>query len=142
MSVIYTARVTTTGGREGKVESDDKQISLTLVKPGSGSDGSNPEQLFIAGYSACFCSAVEFLAKQQKIDVGQVTVNAEASLHKEDATGFHLSAVLDVQLPSLDKATAEKLVAEAHDMCPYSKATRGNINVTLKVNSTEVKQAA
>ena len=142
MTILYTAHVTTLGGREGTVKSDDKQIDLKLVKPGSGSNGSNPEQLFAAGYSACFCSAVEAVAKKEGANVGQVTVNAEVSLHKDDASGFALSAVLDVQLPGLDKAQAEKIVEAAHQMCPYSKATRGNIEVTLKVNSSEMKQAA
>ena len=142
MATIYTAKVTTTGGREGNVKSDDNNIDLKLVKPGTGAAGSNPEQLFAAGYSACFCSAVEAVAKKHGTDVGTVTVNAEVTLNKDDASGFSLGVMLDIQLPGLDQAKAEEIVKAADKMCPYSKATRGNIEVTLKVNSSELQQAA
>lgn len=135
MKTLYTARATTTGGRDGTVATDDKALSLKLVRPGTaGAAGTNPEQLFAAGYSACFTSAVEGIAKKQGQNVAPVTTNIEVNLNQDETTGFSLNATLDVQLPSLDQAAAEKLVAAAHQMCPYSKATRGNMQVTLKAN--------
>jgi len=137
MKTLYTARATTTGGRDGTVATDDKILSLKLARPGAaGATGTNPEQLFAAGYSACFTSAVEAIAKKEGQNVAPVTTNIEVNLNQDESTGFSLSATLDVQLPSLDQAAAEKLVSAAHQMCPYSKATRGNIQVTLKANGT------
>jgi osmotically inducible protein OsmC len=138
---LYTAHATAIGGRTGKVETDDKKISTQLSRPGSGEPGTNPEQLFASGYSACFGSAVEFVAKQQKLDVGQVKVQADVILFQGD-DGFSLGAVLDVALPGVDQPTAQKIVEAAHQVCPYSKATRGNIIVTLKANGQELAKAA
>jgi len=133
MKTLYTARATSTGGRDGSVKTDDGAISSKLTRAGAPG-GTNPEQLFAAGYSACFTSAVEYIAKQQGQNVAPVTTNIEVHLNQDEATGFSLGVTLDVQLPSLDKTAAEKLVAAAHQMCPYSKATRGNIQVTLMAN--------
>lgn len=140
MKTLYTAHVTATAGREGTAETDDKILSLKLTRPGT-SGGTNPEQLFAAGYAACFGGAVEAVAKKQGLNVSPVTVNSEVSLNQDD-NGFFISAVLDVALPTLDAATAQQVVADAHQMCPYSKATRGNINVELRVNQQPLKAAA
>ena len=141
MPKLYTANATAVGGRDGHTETDDKKVSFDLSAPGSGKPGTNPEQLFAAGYAACFGSAIQFVAQQQKLDVGQVEVKASVDLNK-DETGFSLGATLNVTLPSLDAAAAQKLVEAAHQVCPYSKATRGNITVTLQANGLSVAQAA
>ena len=141
MAILYTALSTATGGREGRAETDDKQISLKLSAPGSGQPGTNPEQLFASGYAACFGSAVAHVAKSKKLDAGVVTVKAEVSLNKDDS-GFSISAALDVTVPNLSQEEAQQLVEEAHQVCPYSKATRGNIQVTLKANGQAVAKAA
>lgn len=138
---LYTAHATTIGGRTGKTETDDKVLSFQLSRPGSGEAGTNPEQLFASGYSACFGSAVEHVAKQQKLDVGQVKVQADVILFQGE-DGFSLGAVLDVTLPGIDQPTAQKIVQAAHQVCPYSKATRNNIVVTLKANGQELAKAA
>jgi len=142
MKTLYTARATSTHGRAGHAQTDDGKISVDLSPPGSNGKGTNPEQLFACGYAACFGGAVEFVAKQQKLDIGEANIAIEVSLHQDEQTGFSLSAVLDVSLPKLDAAAAQKLVEAAHQTCPYSKATRGNIPVTLKVNSQELSKAA
>jgi osmotically inducible protein OsmC len=138
---LYTAHATAIGGRAGKAETDDKKISVQLSRPGSGEPGTNPEQLFASGYSACFGSAVEFVAKQQKLDVGQVKVQADVILFQGE-DGFSLGVVLDVTLPGIDQPTAQKIVTAAHQVCPYSKAIRNNIVVTLKANGQELAKAA
>ncbi len=137
MATIYTAHATSTGGRQGHVETDDKKVSFDLSSPGSGGAGTNPEQLFAAGYAACFGGAVAFIAKQQGIELGTVTVKSSVDLNKDDS-GFSLGAVMDVQLEGMDAEKAKKLVQDTHAFCPYSKATRGNIDVTLKVNGVAI----
>ncbi len=137
MAVIYTAHATATGGREGKVASDNNNVSFKMSKPGSNQEGTNPEELFANGYAACFSGAAQFLAKQQGLDIGDITVKSAVDLHKGD-DGFSLGVSLDVSLPSLGAEQAEKLVHDTHGFCPYSKATRGNIPVTLKVNGREI----
>ncbi len=137
MTPIYTAAATASGGRNGRVDSDDGFVALDLKIPkamGGPGGGSNPEQLFAAGYSACFHSAMQFVAGQQQIDVSGSTVTGHVGIGENDAgPGFKLGVTLDVDLPSLDQAAAEALVATAHTVCPYSNATRGNIGVTLNV---------
>ena len=140
MKTLYTAHATTTGGRDGKSETDDKRVSVKMARPGA-TEGTNPEQLFAMGYSACFGSAVQFVAQQQKLDTGEISVTADVSLHQGD-DGFSISAVLNVNLPNLDAAAAQELVEKAHTVCPYSKATRGNIEVTLNANGTAIANAA
>ncbi len=139
MQTIYTARATATGGRQGHTETDDKKVSFDLSAPGSNGPGTNPEQLFAAGYAACFGGAVAFVAKQQGLDIGSdpVAVKSEVTLNKVD-DGFKLGAVMDVQLPGLDADKAKKLVEDTHMFCPYSRATRGNIDVVLKVNGQAI----
>jgi osmotically inducible protein OsmC len=137
MTILYTAQATVVGGREGHAETSDKKIVVDLSPPGSNKPGTNPEQLFACGYAGCFGGAVAFVAGQKKINAGTITVASEVSLHKDDS-GFSISAVLDVLLPQLDPAQAADLVREAHQVCPYSKATRGNISVTLKANGVAI----
>jgi osmotically inducible protein OsmC len=138
MKVLYTAEVTAVGARTGHAASSDKMLDVKLASPqslgGPGGEGTNPEQLFGAGYAACFGGAVEYLAKLQKITTGTVTVKAKVDIGPYDpgqGEGFTLAVALDVTLPELDQAAAEKLVEAAHKTCPYSNATRNNIAVTL-----------
>ena len=132
MKTLYTAHAKSVGGREGHAETDDKKVSVDFAAPGSGKAGTNPEQLFACGYGACFGGALAHVARQQKIDIGTPEIAVDISLNQSD-DGFSISAVLNVSIPNLDKATAKKLVQTAHTVCPYSKATRGNINVELNV---------
>jgi Ohr subfamily peroxiredoxin len=134
---LYTAVATSTGGRDGHVKSSDGIIDLNLSVPkemgGPGKPGtSNPEQLFASGYSACFAGAIGYVAgqKHQKLNTIQVTAHVTFGT---DESGFRLAVELKSHLPDVDKATAEKLVEEAHQVCPYSKATRNNIDVKLSV---------
>lgn len=141
MSALYTAKATATGGRAGKAETDDKKISVGLSAPGSDGAGTNPEQLFAAGYAACFGSAVEHVARQKGLNVSPVQVNSQVTLNKDDS-GFSISVALDVNLPSIEQSEAQQLVQEAHQVCPYSKATRNNIEVTLQANGKALANAA
>jgi len=138
MKVLYTAEVTATGARTGHAVSSDKMLDVTLASPkslgGPGGNGTNPEQLFGAGYAACFGGAIEFLAGMRKIKTGVVVVKAKVDIGPYDpgqGEGYTLAVALDVTLPELDQAAAEELVTAAHGVCPYSNATRGNIAVTL-----------
>jgi len=135
MSPLYTAAATA-NGREGRAVSSDGQLDLTLAFPpalGGTGQGTNPEQLFAAGYAACFASAYGLVGRQEKVDTKDVSVTAEVSIDK-DETSFALSVTLRVELPdSIDAQTGEKLAHLAHQVCPYSKATRGNIPVNIVV---------
>ncbi len=138
MSIIYTAHATATGGRDGRAETDTKSLSVPLIRPGASGEGTNPEELFACGYGACFGGALAHIAKQKGIELpGPATIKIDVNLHKDDA-GFNISAALDVQLEGLDEAVATDLVKATHDFCPYSKATRGNIEVTLKLNGKAI----
>jgi len=141
MKTLYTAHATAIGGREGHAETDDKKVSVDFAAPGSGKPGTNPEQLFACGYGACFGGALAHVARQQKLDIGTPQIKADVSLNQSD-DGFSISVILNVSLPGLDKSAAEKLVATAHTVCPYSKATRGNIDVELKVNDQPLPKVA
>ncbi len=139
MKALYTAVATASGGRQGHVESDDGELKADLVPPkamgGPGSAGTNPEQLFAAGYAACFQSAMMFVASAQKLDTSGSTVTGHVSIGpNDDGAGFMLAVKHVVRLPKLDQATAEKLVHDAHAVCPYSNATRGNITVDFEVH--------
>ncbi|MDX3191033.1 organic hydroperoxide resistance protein [Streptomyces sp. MN03-5084-2B] len=132
---IYTAVATARGdGRNGEVTSSDGVIDESLAIPkemgGPGGDKTNPEQLFAAGYSACFHSALQLVARQAKVLLNGSTVTAEVSVLKQEV-GFGLGVALNVSLPGLDQAQADQLVEQAHQVCPYSNATRGNIEVAL-----------
>lgn len=135
--VIYTAHATATGGREGKAVSSDGELSIALVPPkelgGKGTGGTNPEQLFAAGYSACFLGALKHVAGAQKIALPADTEVQGAVGLGPIATGFAITVELGVKIPGLDKAQAQALVDAAHIVCPYSNATRGNVDVQLKV---------
>lgn len=134
MKTLYTAKATTMGGREGYTVTDDKKIDLALSPPGSQGAGTNPEQLFACAYSACFGGAVAAVSKSQGVS-GKATVMAEVNLIKDDKEGFFLSALLDTNIEGLDDdEKLEEIILSAHHMCPYSKATRGNIEVKLKAN--------
>lgn len=138
METLYTAHATTHGGRDGHVESSDGVVDLDLATPKEmggpgGEDVTNPEQLFAAGYSACFESALRLVARQQDKDVGDASVTADVSIGKTDDGGFGLAVELTGHMPNLPNEEAEDLMREAHQVCPYSKATRGNIDVTLSV---------
>ncbi len=134
MDVLYTARATARGGREGEVVSDDGVLDLELAYPkdlgGPGGDKTNPEQLFAAGYSACFLNALKRVAGQQKVDVKDAEMTAEVGLGTE-GEAFKLAVTLVGSLPGLPADQAQQLMEAAHQVCPYSNATRGNIDVTL-----------
>jgi Ohr subfamily peroxiredoxin len=137
MTVLYTAHAIVQGGRDGKGETDDKKLSVSLSKPGPAAAGTNPEQLFAIGYAACFASACGFVAGQKKLETGAISIHSDVSLN-QDAQGFHLTVTLAVSLPALDRKEAEDLVKEADKVCPYSKAIRGNVKVTLTANGEPV----
>jgi osmotically inducible protein OsmC len=137
--VVYTAHATATGGRDGIAKSDDGKLDVKLDPPkvmGGGGTGTNPEQLFGAGYAACFLGALKFVANTQKIQVP-----ADASIDSSvnfgplagGAKGFGIAVDMVVHLPGMEKEEAERLVHQAHEVCPYSNATRNNIDVTLSV---------
>ncbi|MCH4821619.1 organic hydroperoxide resistance protein [Gramella lutea] len=137
MKNLYKTKVTTHGGRNGRTRSEDGILDMELKKPeglgGKGGDHSNPEQLFGAGYSACYGSALEAVAKKHKVDLGDYSVTATVKLGETDSGNLQLSVILDSYLPGVDVETGEKLVNEAHEVCPYSRATRDNIDVTLNL---------
>ena len=132
-NVLYTARTRTTGGREGEARSSDLRLNVKLSTPGSNGLGTNPEQLFAAGWSACFIGAMGFAARERPVALpADTAVDAEVDLGTGD-NGYSLRARLTVSLPGLDRELAEAIVQAAHGTCPYSKATRGNIDVELFV---------
>src|SRR5262245_40236206 len=132
--VLYTAKVHTTGGRDGAAQSSDGRLEVKLSTPGTAGTGTNPEQLFAAGWSACFMSAIALLAAQRKVALpADRYIDAEVDLGTNEE-GFLLRARLNVHLPDLDREVAQSLVDAAHQStCPYSKATRGNIDVEVKL---------
>ena len=132
--VLYTARTHTVGGRDGGVShSSDNRLDIKLSVPGTPRTGTNPEQLFAAGWSACFEGAIGLVAQKMKIPLpAGMAIDAEVDLCIDD-TGFFLQARLNVSLPGLDREVAQALVDAAHQTCPYSKATRGNINVAINL---------
>lgn len=138
METLYTAKATAKGGRKGHVKTEDGPIDLPLSMPkglgGDGGDGVNPEQLFGSAYSACFGSALSLIASKHKVDLGDFSVTANVSIGKTDEGDLQLAVVLDSYLPGVDDIeTGEKLVNEAHEVCPFSRATRDNIDVTLNL---------
>ncbi|MFD0749583.1 organic hydroperoxide resistance protein [Mucilaginibacter calamicampi] len=132
--VLYTGKVHTTGGREGgSAQSSDGLLNVKLAVPGSNGDGTNPEQLFAAGWSACFFSAMKIVAGQLKVRFpADAAVDAEVDL-VSGTEGYALQARLNVNLPGIEKDVAQAIADGAHQICPYSKATRGNINVKIKL---------
>ncbi|MFC9387432.1 organic hydroperoxide resistance protein [Streptomyces venezuelae] len=138
MAVVYTAEVISTGdGRNGAVRSSDGLLDLPLSSPkavGGSGTATNPEQLFAAGYAACFHSALRVSAREAKVALADDTVVAEVALHKEES-GFRLSVVLTVELPGIEESKARRLAEAAHGRCPYSKAVRGNVEVRVDLAS-------
>ena len=138
MATLYTAHAHVTGGRDGAAKTDDGKLDVKLAPPkelGGNGAGTNPEQLFAAGYAACFIGAMRLVAGNEKIAVPQgLAIDADVSLGKDAQDNFRLGVVFNIALPGMDKAAAEALVAKAHEVCPYSRATRGNIDVTFHVN--------
>jgi lipoyl-dependent peroxiredoxin len=135
--VLYTAHATSTGGREGSSKSSDGALEVRLSTPkelgGAGGPGTNPEQLFAAGYSACFIGALKVVAGKLKVALpADLSVTADVGIGPIP-TGFGIQATLNVALPGVELETAQKLVHGAHQVCPYSNATRGNIDVTLNI---------
>ena len=135
--VLYTAHATSTGGREGTSKSSDGILDVKLTTPkelgGNGAAGTNPEQLFAAGYSACFLGAMKHVAMTQKIALPATTsIHADVGIGPIPA-GFGIQVAMAITIPGMERAEAEKLVQTAHGVCPYSNATRGNIDVTLTV---------
>ncbi|GAB2886929.1 organic hydroperoxide resistance protein [Paralcaligenes sp. KSB-10] len=135
--VLYRSNATATGGRDGRGVSSDGVLDVKLTTPrelgGAGDKGTNPEQLFAVGYSACFLGAMKFVANREKIALpADVSVNGIVGIGPIP-TGFGIEVELRISLPGLERAQAESLVAQAHIVCPYSNATRGNIDVTLTI---------
>lgn len=136
MEIIYSTGATSTGGRDGSVRSTDGLLDLQLAVPkemGGPGGKPNPEELFAAGYAACFHSALKLVAGQEKLSIHKSTVDAQVGLGKNAAGGFGLEVALTVALPSVATDVAEKLVRRAHEVCPYSNATRGNVDVRLSI---------
>src|SRR5689334_7017649 len=141
--VLYTAKAHTTGGREGGASrTSDGRVDVKFTVPGTPGNGTNPEQLFAVGWSACFLSALKIVARRMKVQLpADVAIDPEVDLGVSDG-GYLLQARMNVSLPGIDPAIAKQLVDGAHHECPYSKATRGNIDVTLNVKTESVARAA
>lgn len=138
VDVKYTVSASATGGRDGRAKTSDGSLDIKMTTPkelgGAGGEGNNPEQLFAMGYSACFIGAMKFVSSQGGPKIpNDVSVTAEVGIGPRSEGGFGLAVTLNVSLPGLDAAEAEKLVAEAHKICPYSNATRGNVEVTSNI---------
>lgn len=139
VNVLYTTAARATGGRDGQAGTLDGNFSVKLATPkelgGAGGEGSNPEQLFASGYAACFIGALKFVSSQGGVAKvpADTTVTATVGIGPRSEGGFGLEVSLAVSLPGVDRAAAEELVAKAHEVCPYSNATRGNIDVKLSV---------
>ncbi|MEW1903475.1 MULTISPECIES: organic hydroperoxide resistance protein [unclassified Streptomyces] len=133
--VLYTAVATAENGRDGRVATDDGKLDVVVNPPkamGGSGEGTNPEQLFAAGYSACFQGALGVVARNENADVSGSTVTAEVGIGKND-DGFGIIVKISATIPNVDAETAKSLIEKAHQVCPYSKATRGNITVELTV---------
>ena len=135
MDTVYTAEALATGaGRNGRTRTTDGRIDLGLAVPqemGGSGDGANPEQLFAVGYAACFHSALKLVAGRSKAKISDTAVTAEVSINPVDGGGFQLAVALHAEIGGVDQDTADRLVEHAHQVCPYSNATRGNIEVTV-----------
>jgi lipoyl-dependent peroxiredoxin len=140
--ILYTARAHVTGGRDGHGRTSDGELEVDLRMPkemGGSGGGTNPEELFAVGYAACFESALNVVARRSRIDAGEVTIDSAVSLLPTGDGGFKLAVTLDVSLPSVDdREAAAELVRGAHEVCPYSNATRGNIDVELLLSGEPV----
>lgn len=138
MSALYSTQARAVGGRAGRVETSDGLLQVDLAPPkelGGPGGATNPEQLFAAGYAACFENAVRFIARGQKIPLADAAVTATVQLLPRDGGGFQLGVALDAETRGLDQAAAEALIAQAHEVCPYSNAIRGNVEVGITVRA-------
>jgi len=144
--ILYTAEATATGGREGHASTSDGRLDVDLDVPtemgGTGGPGTNPEQLFAAGYAACFQSAMLRFAAQRKLDLSGSRITARVGIGPLSGGGFGLAAALDLDAPQIGRDEALDLMRRAHETCPYSRATRGNIEVTLTVGGTAIERRA
>ena len=142
IKAIYTTAATATGGRNGKVVSEDGILDLEVRIPkemgGANNNYTNPEQLFAAGYAACFDSALNLIIQRSKIKTGTTSVTAHVGIGKNDADGFGLVVTLEANIPGVEQSVADDLIAKAHQVCPYSNATRGNVEVSLKTTTEEI----
>src|SRR4051795_4020204 len=145
MKVLYTAEATVTGGRdEGHGRSSDGALDVQLRSPvelGGEGGGTNPEQLFAVGYAACFEGAIKTLARREKVEADDVSIDSKVSLGPGDDRSFTIAVALDVTLPQLGAEQAAEVVSAAHQVCPYSNATRGNIDVALTANGRRLEAA-
>ena len=139
MKTLYTTSVLATGGRDGKVKSENGVLDFEVKLPkglgGANDDYLNPEMLFAAGYAACFDSALNMVIKMSKVEAGETSVKANVSIGQLENKGFGLAVVLEVNVPSVTSEVANEMVKKAHEVCPYSNATRGNIDVELIVTN-------
>ena len=139
---LYTAQATVTGGRlEGHGRTHDGELDVQIRIPtelGGPGGGTNPEQLFAVGFASCFESALHLVARRRKVEAGDARIDARVNLHPTEERGFGLSVEMDVSLPSVDDAEAREMVEIAHKVCPYSNATRGNIDVKITANGQPV----
>ena len=137
MNIVYTATVTASGGRDGRAQSSDGLLDLPMSMPskmgGAGKEATNPEQLFAAGYAACFENAVLHVAKQEKLDIERSAVTADVALGVNDDGSFGLDVALKVDLGEIDRERAQAVIREADRLCPYSNAVRGNVNVDIQL---------
>ena len=144
--VLYTSEATAQGGRGGRVRTSDGRLDLPLDVPaemgGTGGPGTNPEQLFAAGYAACFQSALLRLAAGQQLAIPRSKLTARVGIGPASGGGFGLAVALDLEAPGLDRAQATTLMQQAHELCPYSRATRGNVDVALSVGGIRIERAA
>jgi osmotically inducible protein OsmC len=144
--LLYTSEATAQGGRGGHVRTSDGRLDLPLDVPvemgGPGGPGTNPEQLFAAGYAACFQSALMRVAAAQRLAIPRSKLIARVGIGRDSEGGFVLSVALDLEAPGLDRAQAATLMERAHELCPYSRATRGNIDVVLSVGGIRIERAA
>ena len=144
--ILYTSEATAQGGRGGHVRTSDGRLDLPLDVPaemgGPGGLGTNPEQLFAAGYAACFQSALMHVAATQRLAIPRSKLIARVGIGPADEGGFSLAVELDLEAPGLDRGQASTLMEQAHELCPYSRATRGNIDVVLSVGGTRIEGVA
>ena len=145
MKIIYTAEAVVEGGREGHGRTSDGRLEVDLSVPeeigGAGGPGTNPEQLFAVGYAACFQSALLGVAKGRGLDAWESTIAARVGIGPTGHGGFGLTVALDLHAPHLERGDAEELMARAHERCPYSNATRGNVDVTLTVDGKALERS-
>ena len=141
MQVLYTAEATAWGGRQGRSASSDGNLDVELVRPkelgGPGGPGTNPEQLFAVGYAGCFHSALQLVARGMNLDVSGSAITVRIGLAKGDSGAFGITAEIEAELPGLSAQQAHELVEKAHEVCPYSNATRGNVDVKLTVHDEQ-----